>query len=304
MYLNELSSEDISAVVSHLDVSERNKLLTLVKPEYAADMMDDIPWVQALDILEELNAKEAAAIINEMRSDEQVDFLAEMDKEDASAIMEEMEEEEVENVKKLIQYDSECAGGLMITEFLAFDESKTVGAVVKSLSENSEKYKDFNLQYIYVTAHDKFVGVLQTRGLLLSKENVPLSKIVLRDALTVNDTDTIEELISFFDKYDFYGVPVINNMRDLVGVVLRKDIREVEAEKANVEHLETQGIVGGEELRTMSVWLRARRMFSWLSVNILLNIMAAIVAFYQDTLRYISENVPPISEQSMPLVSD
>jgi magnesium transporter len=68
-------------------------------------------------------------------------------------------------------------------------------------------------------------------------------------------------------------------------VVLRKEIRLVEADLTNIEHLETQGIVGGEELRTMPVFLRSRRRLSWLSVNILLNIMAAsIIAFYQDVL--------------------
>ncbi|MDA0196141.1 MAG: CBS domain-containing protein [Bacteroidetes bacterium] len=77
--------------------------------------------------------------------------------------------------------------------------------------------------------------------------------------MTVNHNARIEELINFFDTNDFYGVPVINDEQHLVGVVLRKDIREEEMEMANQTLLQTQGIVGGEELRTMPFLLRSRR---------------------------------------------
>jgi magnesium transporter len=77
----------------------------------------------------------------------------------------------------------------------------------------------------------------------------------------------------------------LNARNELVGVVLRRDLREEETDKANLELLEVQGIVGGEELRTMPILERSKRRLSWLSVNILLNIMAAsVIAFYQDTL--------------------
>ena len=95
----------------------------------------------------------------------------------------------------------------------------------------------------------------------------------------------MQDLINFFDTYDFYGVPVINDSNEMIGVVLRKDVLEFEVEQAQTEGMEMQGIVGGEELRTLPVLLRSRRRLSWLSVNILLNIVAAsVIAFYQETL--------------------
>lgn len=284
-YLDQLESSDIAAAISHLNKEHRLKLLTLLTPEDAAELIDDIPWVQALKILEELNTTDAAAIIHEMRSDDRVDFLSEMDDEDALAIIDQLEEAEAENIRELIQYADDTAGGLMITEFLAFDTYRTVEYVIKDLGEHSEEYEKYNLQYIYVTREGKFEGVLNMRSLLLSKRDTRLSEIVLKDALTVNDLVSMEELIGFFNTHDFYGVPVINEKEELKGVVLRKDLREAQNEQVTTEHLETQGIVGGEELRTMPILLRAKRRLSWLSVNILLNIAAAsVIAAYQDTL--------------------
>jgi len=284
-YLKTLKSDDIASVMSHLNSQERTKLVSVLQPEDAVEVMDDIPWIQALNILEDMDSKEAAAIITEMPSDDQADFLTEMSTADADAIIDEMGTEEAEKVRDLIQYDPETAGGLMITEFLAYEASHTVFDVIRDMKQHAAEYERYNVQYIYVVSKGKFIGVLRMRDLLLTDDNILLSEIVIKDTLTVAVNDSVQDLINFFDTYDFYGVPVVNDQNELLGIVLRKDVLEFEVEKAQTEGLEMQGIVGGEELRTLPVLLRSKRRLSWLSVNILLNIVAAsVIAFYQDTL--------------------
>lgn len=284
-FFDSQESFDLVGVVGHLTEDERAKLITLLSPEDAAELMEDIPWVQALRSIKSIEPESAAAILSEMTSDDQADFLLEMKEEDAEAIMGNMNDEEVENLRNLIQYDPETAGGLMVTEFLAFEETENIEIVVNDLRENSDQYKKYHIQYIYVVSGGKFCGLLSMRDLLLSKPKTLLSEIVIKNALVVDDHFSLDELIKFFDVNDYYGVPVIDSNHELKGVVLREDIREAQNEQSNNEHLETQGIIGGEELRTMPILLRARRRLSWLSVNILLNIAAAsIIAIYQDTL--------------------
>jgi magnesium transporter len=284
-YVDSLNPDEIIRIISRLDRVEQNQLLTILSPEDAAEVVENIPDAQAVSIIENMNVSVAAAIVNEMQSDEQADILSELNDKDAAAIIDEMELEEAEDVRKLIQYDPDTAGGLMITEFLQYDESSSVDEVVKDLRANAEKYDNYNVQYVYVVASHSFIGVLRMKDLLMSKLLTRLSDIVIRDALTVNEHTKLEELISFFNSYDFYGVPVVNEENQLVGVVLRKHILEAETEKVNIDLLSTQGIVGGEELRTMPVIVRSRRRLSWLSINIILNIIAAsVIAFYQETL--------------------
>lgn len=284
-YLQSMKTEDIVRSISRLEREDQLNLLTLLHPEDAADLLEDIPEYQAADIMEDMEVGKAAAIFNELDSDEQADLLTEMEAEEAEAIMSQMEPEEAASVRNLIKYPADTAGGMMITEFLWFDENQTVGYVVNQLRENKEEYEDFNLQYIYITSHGHLKGVLKMRDLLISMAETRLVEIVDHDVISVKATETLRELISFFDDYDFYGVPVIDQDGVLLGIVLRKDILEAEAEKASIELLETQGIVGGEELRTMPVLLRSRRRLSWLTVNILLNVLAAsVIAFHQDVL--------------------
>lgn len=95
----------------------------------------------------------------------------------------------------------------------------------------------------------------------------------------------LEELGRLFDAHQFFGVPAVDSDGRLVGVVRRAAVVEALGEQATDAFLAVSGIVGEDELRTMPVLLRSRRRLSWLSINIVLNIIAAsVIAFYQDTL--------------------
>ena len=300
--LESLERDEIVHSYNHLDKSERTQLLDLISAEDGAMLMESIPQSQAVEAIENAETGTAASILNELFSDDQVDIIGELDDEDAEAILDEMEPAEAENIRKLIQYEPDTAGGIMVTEFLAFDATETVGEITQKLRDNAAEYEDYNVQYIYVLDRGKFLGVLQMRHILLSRANTKLESIVIKNALTMLDSSELESVIKFFDKHDFYGVPVINAENEMLGLVLRKDVREAESNRSNFELLETQGIVGGEELRTMPVWLRSKRRLSWLSVNIILNIIAAsVIAFYQDTLEQVialAIFLPVISDMS------
>ena len=71
----------------------------------------------------------------------------------------------------------------------------------------------------------------------------------------------------------------------LLGVVRRSAVQEARAERADSDYRKAFGIVGGEELRTMPLLRRSTRRLAWLTVNVLLNVVAAsVIAFHQETL--------------------
>ncbi len=285
-YVESLSANEVVYLMSNLSRKDQHKLLTVINLEEAADVIEELPDAHAADILEDMEAEKAAAIISEMMSNERADLFGEMSEKEAEAILTEMLPEEAANVRKMIGYDPETAGGLMITEYLSYKASATVREVVDDLRENAEEYKNYHVRYIYVVSEqNEFTGVLQMQDLLLTEYSRQLSEIVITKVMAVNVDTSLEKLDDLFDTYDFYGFPVVDNENKLIGVVRRKNILEAVNERSALEHLQTQGIVGGDELRTMPVFLRSRRRLSWLSVNILLNLIAAsVIAFYQDTL--------------------
>ena len=282
----EIGNRDIIHLISHLNRTEQIQLFTLLSPESAAEVMEDIPEAQAVKILEDMEVGDAAAIFNEMESDDQADLLKEFVDENANAILEEMEPEEAASARKLLSYEEDTAGGMMHTEYFSFQNTETISEVVDDLRKNVEVYQDYLLKKVFVTDHQGILtGVLEMQNLLLGRPGVKLSEISSPDFNSVNHLEDFETLVEFFDSHELFGVPVVDDHQVLVGILLRRDVLEEETERATREHLESQGIVGGEELRTMPVLLRARRRLSWLSVNILLNILAAsVIAYHQDVL--------------------
>ncbi len=285
-FLESLAAKEVVFLMSKLERKDQHRLLTVINPEEAADVIEDLPDVQAADIIENMDVGDAAAIVDRMTSDERADLILELDKKDAEAILTEMNPETAASTRKMIEYDPETAGGLMITEYFSFSSSSTVKDVVDDLKKNIEKYEDYHVRYFYVVSKTGlFIGVLQMQDLLLVDQSLKLSNIVIKDVMTVNVNDTLDTLKDIFDTYDYFGFPVVDDDNKLIGVLRRKDVLEELNERSAIEHLESQGIVGGDELRAMPVLLRSRRRLTWLSVNVLLNLIAAsVIAFYQDTL--------------------
>lgn len=284
--LESLKSHEVVYLMSKLGRRNQHKLLTMINPEDAADIIEELPDTQAADILEEMDAGNAAAIINKLSSDDRVDVFSELDKKEAEAILTEMHPSEAEAIRKMSGYRSDTAGGLMITEYISYKASFTVKQVIDDLRKNAEMYKNYHVRYIYVVSeNNKFSGVLQIQQLLLAGADEKLSGIVITEVTTVSADTSLDDLIDLFDTYSFYGLPVVDEHNHLIGVVKRDDVLEAKNERTTIQNLQSYGIVGGDELRTMPVLVRSKRRLSWLSVNILLNLMAAsVIAFFQETL--------------------
>ena len=135
----------------------------------------------------------------------------------------------------------------------------------------------------------KLIGVLDLRDLVLARRATPLASI-LKSSLFVRAEAPLDELEAFFERHPFHAVPVVDERQELVGVVGRDELAEAIANRADAEYLKSKGIIGGDEIRSLPVVTRSRRRLSWLSLNIVLNIIvlniisASVIAFYFDTL--------------------
>ena len=272
--------------VSQLSRADQSKLLESLSFEDAADLVDDLPEAQAAQIIEQLSAQRAAAIVSELPSDEQADVIARLPETEAAAILDAMPAAEARDARRLLAYPPESAGGLMITEFLSYRDDLTVGDVLADLRTHANRYRSFDVQYAYVVADGgRLVGVLRLRDLLLSSSAEMLPSVMIHNPLKVRDNARLEELERFFERHPLLGVPAVDAGGALMGVVRSVDVEQAADERSNRSFLKFMGIVGGEELRSMPLRYRSLRRLSWLTVNILLNIMAAsVIAIHQDTL--------------------
>jgi magnesium transporter len=174
----------------------------------------------------------------------------------------------------------------MITEYLVYPDTARVGVVLEDLQNHGQLYARYDLQYLYVTAPDgTLVGVLRLRDLVFAPRHAPIAAVMIAHPVCVRPDTGLEELQQLFDRHPFAGAPVVDHSGKLVGVLRRADVEEAAGARADTALLKLSGIIGGEELRTMALPVRVGRRLSWLSLNILLNLLAvSVIASYQETL--------------------
>jgi len=285
-YLDNLPPGATARAFSRLDEDERNEVLLLLEPEDAADIIEEMADAQGADIIEDLPVDEAASIIEEMESDRRADILAELDEDDAEAILQQMDPEEAQDARDLLQYAPDTAGGIMVTEFFVFPEDATVAQVQGDLHRRSETHPDVGVQYVYVeSSRHALVGVLRLRDLFFAGLNTPIKSLMIANPIFVFTNTSLEELDDLFERYPFWGLPVIDESGVLQGVVKQADVVEAWGEQQGRTLLRFGGIVFGEEFRNMPLFERSSRRLSWLFLNMLLSTLAAsVILGHQETV--------------------
>ena len=299
-FIDSMPPSEISRGISRLSEGERGQLFSMLPTQEAADLLEEIPDAQAADLLEEMPPEDAAIIVDEIVSDERVDILAEVDDEAAEQILDQMEDDEAAEARRLLTYPDDSAGGIMITEFLSYDQAMGLSSVLDDLRRRGDEIAEFNIQYIYVTGvRRELVGVLRLRDIVLKTSEGTVADAMVAGTVQVSVDTPLRDLREIFEHHAYVGVPVVDAGGVLVGVVVRDDLEAALAELATEDFLKASGIVD-EELRSMPLMQRSFKRLSWLSVNVVLNLIAAsIIALNMETLE-----AAVILAVFLPIISD
>jgi len=285
-FIESLSPKETMWAISHLSDEDRHRLICLLSPEEAAELIHDLPSAQVADLLEDIQPAAAAAIVEQMHSDQRADVLEDVEKHHADAILDALPLQTATDTLALMAYSPDTAGGIMVTEYLAYPESWTLSHLIVDLRRNREQYADYQVQYIYVVDDDRRLqGVLPLRDVLLRPAQDLLRHVMIPRPLSVVVTTSLDKLIQVFGQSHFMGVPVVDEEGRLLGIVERASVSNAEGARSDNMFLKFSGIMTGEELRSMSLWRRIGGRLAWLTVNICLNVVAvSVIAVHQDTL--------------------
>ena len=213
------------------------------------------------------------------------DVLAEMDREDVEEILSLMDADEAAEARQLIAYDPETAGGLMMKEYLSYPETNTVGDAVADIAVRGEDYPIYYLQHVFVVGPlGRLQGVAGLTDIAGARPQARLQELATPvDA--VNAKAGLDQLEDFFESRDTPIAPVVDDAGRLLGAIRRRAVFDAITERADESYLKSQGIVGGDEFRSMPLHIRSGRRLSWLIVKIFLNLASAsVIALYEDTL--------------------
>ncbi len=295
------STMEVLHTLMELDCGQRDMVFLLLNAESAAKLIRLIPDSEVTEVFSNLPLIDSVQIMAEFDTHAQVEILNDLDEEKSEQILNSMTQTNAQQLRIIRQYLPDTAGGMMNTETLTFRPQETVGKVLRTLIDKKEEHdSDFKFYPYVVDAHNRLLGVLSILKLLGEATSKPIATLMVAPT-SVHVAQPIEELTHIFDETNYFSLPVIDNDGILVGTVFKDDVFEKRQETSDSNALKSQGLIE-EELRTMPVLLRSRRRLAWLSVNIVLNMIAAsVISVYEQTLSAviaIAVFLPMVSDMS------
>ncbi len=277
---------DAPYTLSHLEAEHCTVLferLSNTAPRTAANLLETLEDAQGTEIVASLPPQAAARVMQEVDSDVCVDLLKGLETDHAEAVLSHLDDGYSLEIRRMMQYPADVAGGLMITEFLCYPNTKSVTDVIEDLRNNGESYREFEVRYVYaVDEAQRFVGHVSVRQLLLTPHGRRLCDVGTKDVTPVTVHTPLSDLENLIDRSEHVALPVLDPRQRLVGVITRAAVQEALKELRAAELLKFGGIIGGEELRAMPYFQRTLRRMAFLLPNVLLSYAAvSVIALYE-----------------------
>ncbi len=269
---------DMANHLENLSLQEQVCLLLHLPTEEAAETLAELDEEIAVEVLEQMDPNKAAAIISEMSPDDAADVLDELEEEHRDTLLNTLDHDEAEELRQLLAFDPDTAGGIMNTEIVMLEQDITVDEAISQIRRDMED-KEIPYYAYVVDEDDKLVGVFSLRDLMLSRPGT-----VLRDALCDQDVIAVrydtdkEEVARRMSHYNFMAMPVVDYEGRLLGVATYDDILDVLRDEASADML---GMVGaGQDESVDTPWTESVRMrLPWLIVNMLTSALSAFVVY-------------------------
>ncbi len=222
--ISELHPADIAAIVSELDRPMGQALLQTLDNGTIADTMQEIEPELQVTMLGTLPPERAADVLEEMGPDDAADLLADLSPVERVKLLKLMEVEDATEVRKLLAYPEDTAGGIMTTEYATIPIGLTVGKALDYLRQSPAVQEDEALYYVYIVDEaQKLQGVIALRNLVLATPAIAVREIMDDEPIVVDPLTPQSEVARIVAKYNLLAVPVVDADHVLHGIVTVND---------------------------------------------------------------------------------
>lgn len=220
--LARLHPSELAEIIGDLSAREAAAVVKQLDDETAADAFEHLDAETRKNLIDDIGTERAADIIEEMDADDAADLLAELPEEQQSELLAEMNAYTAGELRELVKYPEDTAGGLMTTDYVWIYPHRTTEATIRKIREIGPA-SEF-IYYLYVVdKEDHLLGALSLRTLLLALPTAFIDRIMETDLVTVEPTMPAVDVASTIAKYDLLAVPVVDDHGKMLGIVTVDD---------------------------------------------------------------------------------
>ncbi|HAP35591.1 MAG TPA: magnesium transporter [Bacteroidetes bacterium] len=283
--LNDLYPTDIAHIIGRLEFEEGDYLFSLLSPEDQGRVIVELDDDHREHFLETLKSHQITDIVEELPSDEATDIVSELSDEKAEAVLDELSVEDSQDLKELLQYDENTAGGLMQKEVITVQQKDTVKKAIQAVRRAVKEDEGQHFYFVYVVdENDKLVGSLSISNLILLSPARRIYKVMDTDIISVKTDVDQEEVANIFKKYNLVAAPVVDFSGRVVGRITVDDIVDVIEEEASEDIFRLGGVGINERLSTPPL-VSLRKRLPWLSVYLVTGLItSSIINIFHSTI--------------------
>jgi magnesium transporter len=282
--LSDQRRSDIAEIAELVDNEQRRAIFDVMDKPTSAEVLEKVDEATRAELFDLLRGDELSGLLLHLDPDDVADVLSELPEDKRAALLEKIPQVESAQIKKLMGYLEDSAGGIMDPIVISVQEDATVTEAVNKIRA-AEIDEDFYSVYV-VNKAGQFLGDVRIRLLLTRPENTKIGELIDPDTIYVQvDTDQ-EEVRNIFSKNDLIVVPVLDRNHKLVGRITADRVIEVAEEEA-AEDLYTMAGTDPDELDKFSAFHAARVRMTWLLPCLLgTGITALVLMFFHETFNF------------------
>ena len=285
-FVSSLHSADIADLIELLGSREKMKVFSMLEPEASGEVLFELNRFDRDKIIGRLENEDLSEIVEIMESDDAADIVGDLDDDRAKEVLDGIEKEDREEIRTLLRFSPETAGGTMQLELCAVNENHTVAEAVEIVRE-----KALELDHIYnvfvVDEFQRMKGVVPLDRLVLEPSSRPIKEIMETDILPIPVSLDQEEVAMLFRREEEASLPVVDSDGVLVGRITADDVLDILDEEHSEDILRMHG-AGQDEKALDGPLMAVKNRLPWLiTFLIAANFSAYVISLFEATLQQV-----------------
>lgn len=278
--------EIIEEILDEIGLDTAIIVYRMLPKDISVDVFSYLPTEDQVEIINGITEREINYIIDELNFDDKIDVLEELPANVVDKILAKTPKHERSQINTFLNYPDNCAGTLMTPDYISLQGHMTVKEALNYIRREGMSSETIYTCYVKEEGR-KLKGILSLRTLVISDGNIPISRIMETDFVSVNVYEDQEEVYEQFKKYGFLAIPVVDNEGRLVGIITMDDIFDVIEEETTEDMERMAGIVDSTTLEylDMGVFKHIKNRLPWLLILMLSYIITGgIIAGFEAQL--------------------
>ena len=283
--LSRAHPEDLPLLIEEIEIKARVRLLESLKPKSIGITLRESEPAARTELLKRLNQETLARALDSLPPDEGADIIGELDHREADELLSLIERERSQEIRGLLRFPEDTAGGRMTPEVVSIKEEATVQEAIDELRKLGPEIEEAIFSLYVIDRNGQLIGLVPLQRLITAAPDVLIKDVLSRNINYVYiDTDQ-EELARVVKEHNLSAIPVVDKKERLVGRVTADDVMDI-LEEETTEDIYKMAATDDDELATRSALKTAGIRLPWLIVCIIGSVFVsgAVISFFEGTL--------------------